>query len=69
MRMYAEIIDDAGTVIVRAEGDVFQDGDLIVLVQSVFNSFRRDYPDPSFVTEFGQAGFTVKFGETHLADG
>ncbi len=68
MRMYAEIIDDAGTVIVRAEGDVFQDGDLIVLVQSVFNRFRRTHPDQSFLTEVGHAGFTMRFGKVEIVN-
>ena len=60
--MYAEIIDGAGNVVVRAEDDVSQNGDLTVLVQLALDRFQELHPDQSLVTELGKAGLTVQFG-------
>ena len=68
MWMYAEIIDGTGAVIVRAEGGVFQDGDLAELVHSALDRFRRDHPNQSIMTEVDQAGFTVRLGKAELPD-
>ena len=66
MRMYAEIIDGAGSVVARAEDDVSQNGDLTVLVQLALDQFQELHPDQSFLTEVGQAGFTVQFGKAEI---
>ncbi len=66
VRLYAEIIDGAGTVGARAEGDVAQDGDLTVLVQLALDRFQEDHPDQSLMTKIGQAGLTVRFGKAEL---
>ena len=66
MRMYAEIIDVAGAVVARAEDDVSQNGDFIVLVQLALDQFGEIHPDRSFFTEVGQAGFTVRFGKAEM---
>ncbi len=64
--MYAEIIDGASNVVARAEDDVSQDGDLTVLVQMALDQFRELHPDQTFLTEVGQAGFTVRFGKAEI---
>ncbi len=64
--MYAEIIDGAGNVVVRAEDDVSQNGDLTVLVQMALDQFRELHPDQTFLTEVGQDGFTVRFGKAKI---
>ena len=66
MRMYAEIIDGAGSVVARAEDDVSQKGDLTVLVQMALDQFGEIHPDRSFMTEVGRAGFTIRFGKAEL---
>ena len=66
MRMYAEIIDGAGSVVARAEDDVSQNGDLTVLVQLALDRFQELHPDQSFLTKVGQAGFTVRFGKAEI---
>ena len=68
MWMYAEIIDGAGTVIVRSEAEVSQDGELTALVQSTLDRFRQAHPEKSFMTEVGQSGFTVRCGMARLAN-
>jgi len=68
MRMYAEIIDSAGTVVARAEDDVSQNGDLTALVQMALDQFGESHPDQSFMTDVGQAGFTVRFGKAEIAN-
>ena len=66
VRLYAEIIDGAGTVVARAEEDVAQDGDLTVLVQLALDRFQERHPDQSLMTKIGQAGLTVRFGKAEL---
>ncbi len=68
MRMSVEIIDSDGNVITSAGDDVSQDGDLTTLVQLALDRFRRAHPDQSFMTEVGQAGFTMKFGKAERVD-
>ena len=68
MRMYAEVIDTSGAVVVRAEGEVTADGDLAELMGLVVNRFRRDHPNQSLMMDIGQAGSTVRLGLAQLAD-
>jgi hypothetical protein len=60
--MYAEIVDAAGSVVVRTEGCVSDDDDIAALARSAIDRFRRANPDTSVVDEIGTIGFTIRFG-------
>ena len=60
--MFAEIVDAAGSVIVRAEGYVSTDGDITALVRSAVDRFGRANPDTSLIDEIGVMGFAIRFG-------
>ncbi len=68
MWMYAEVIDASGAVVVRAEGEVSETGDLAGLVGLVVDRFRRSNPDQSLMTDIGQAVSTIRLGLARLAD-
>lgn len=63
MWMFAEIVDAAGNVVVRAEGYVSQDGDLGMLAGSAIDRFRRANPDTSLIREIGTTDFAIRFGK------
>jgi hypothetical protein len=62
MWMYGEVVDGSGMIVVRAELDIVQRGDLAALHDAVLARFHRENPDTSLLTEIGQAGFTLRFG-------
>ena len=68
VRVYAEIIEGAGTVVARAEDDISRNSDLTGLVQMALDRFEKYHPDQSLMTEIGQAGFTMRFGKAELAN-
>ena len=68
MWMYAEVINASGAVVVRAEGEVSEAGDLAGLMGLVVKRFRRGHPDQSLMTDIGRAGSTIRFGLARLAD-
>ena len=68
MWMYAEVIDASGAVVVRAEGEVSEDGDLAGLIGMVVDRYRRGLPGHSLMTDIGQAGSIIRLGLGKLAD-
>jgi hypothetical protein len=62
MWMYGEVVDGSGMIVVRAELDIVQRGDLAALHDAVLARFHQENPDTSLLTEIGQAGFTLRFG-------
>ena len=68
VRVYAEIIEDAGTVVARAEDDISRNSDLTGLVQMALDRFEESHPDQSLMPENGQGGLTMRFGKAELAN-
>jgi len=67
--MFAEIVDAAGSVIVRAEGYVSTDGDITALVRSAVDRFGRANPDTSLIDEIGMMGFAIRFAGSAVSKG
>jgi hypothetical protein len=49
MWMFAEIIDQSGNVLLRAENDIKDESDLTSLVAAVNERFRNEYPQRSLL--------------------
>jgi hypothetical protein len=63
MWMFAEIVNEAGNVVVRVEGEISNDADVSVLAGAAINRYRRANPDTSLLDEVGNPGFTIRFGK------
>ena len=60
--MFADVVDAFERVVVRTEGYVSHDGDVIALAGSAIDRYRRANPDTALLDEIGAMGFTIPFG-------
>ena len=62
MWMFAEIIDQSGNVLLRAENDIKDESDITSLVAAVNERFRNEYPQRSLLDNLTTARCTIKIG-------
>lgn len=62
MRMYAEVVDRMGAVLIRLESDAENGADLTTLVAAVNKQFRKEFPRRSLLAHTGKAGYMIRIG-------